>query len=498
MIDLQKKNKRIAFIVMAFFAAIYCSISLVNNYLFRTYALDLGLHIHAAYDYAHFRANYSMLLQPIYAPRNQLSDHFDLMVMLLSPLTWVFGQATLLLAQIGSILFGGYGIYKYFSSKARNSSLPLVAMFHFYSVWGIYSALSFDYHSSVIAAMMLPWFIYYFDKKNIPGSVLFFILIMISKEVMGLWLFFIGIGLCIHHFKTNRKLALRALYFSGAGMVYFLSMISYIIPSLAPQGSTYMHFAFDALGDTPGLAFKTVITSPMYVLRLLFESPMPDLFAIKPELHVYIVLSGGFALFLRPQFLVMLISIYAQKLFHNDPIKWGLNYHYCIEFVPVLSMALFSWINDLEGSRRQKLVGITVTVITFAATITSFYHRYSIYYSEAESSFLDMEHYRQSFDPAIVHQTIGKIPADASVSAGPSLVPHLALRDTIYCFPYTKNTDFIVLFSNGNSTFPLDQKSFFRSLEALKRDSVYSVVYNRNQLIIFQNKKYKKKVDFDL
>jgi len=59
---------------------------------------------------------------------------------LVSPLYWIFGSYTMLLFQIAAIIFGGIGIYKYFINKSSDSYLAVIAMVHFYSIWGIYSA----------------------------------------------------------------------------------------------------------------------------------------------------------------------------------------------------------------------------------------------------------------------------------------------------------------------------------------------------------------------
>lgn len=481
---------------MAFFAIIYALISLVNHYTFRTYALDLGLHNHALYDYSHFRFNYSLILQPLFEPRNQLSDHFDLMVILLSPLVWIFGSWTLLIVQIAAILFGGFGIYKYFKNKTTNPSLPLLAMFHFYSIWGIYSALSFDYHSNVMAAMFMPWYIYFFDKKDWNKTILFFILMIICKEITGLWLFFINIGLLIHY-RKQKEYRIKSLLFSIIAIAYFYSMIRFIIPALSPSGNNYIHFSFDALGKTPEDSINAVLRRFQYVISLLFESPNQGYFAIKTELHFYVLLSGGFALFYKPQFALMLISIYAQKLFHSDPTKWGINYHYSIEFVPVITLALFTWLCEKNiNSNKQKRLAFIFTAISFVAGIASLDHRYSVYYDRSQACFFDDRHYKQPFNLTEIHRAINKIPALAKVSAGASLVPHLAMRDSIFCYPYIGNSDFIVLLKKGGSTFPQYPKEFKKSLLELSKDSMYVKVFDENELLIYQNKKYQQVLNF--
>jgi len=229
----KSREYKIVILIMAFFSLIYCSISLVNHYYFRTYSLDLGLHNQAMFDYRNFRLNYSLLLMPLFNPRNQLSDHFDLMVVLLSPLSWIFGSYTLLIVQIAAVIFGGLGVYKYFRSKClNNSNIPIFALIHFYSIWGIYSAFSFDYHSNVIGAMLVPWYLYFFSKKNIRLTIMFFMLIIMCKEIMGLWLFFINLGLLIQD-RKDKVLVKRSITFSIVSLLYFYIMISYIIPALS-------------------------------------------------------------------------------------------------------------------------------------------------------------------------------------------------------------------------------------------------------------------------
>lgn len=78
-----KWNKITLASVFTVAGVLYCLISLVNHYLFKTYALDLGLYTHAMYDYAHFRIDDCGMFKM--QPQSILSDHFDLYLVLLSP-----------------------------------------------------------------------------------------------------------------------------------------------------------------------------------------------------------------------------------------------------------------------------------------------------------------------------------------------------------------------------------------------------------------------------
>src|ERR1700741_4493641 len=162
-------------IILIVFFFVFSSISIVNHYNFRTYALDLGIYNNALYDFSHFRGNDYSIMDHMF--KNILSDHFSLIPFLVSPLYWIFDSYTVLVFQIGIILFGSYGVYKLVQLKSNAKYIPELAMLHFLGIWGIYSALSFDHHDNIVAAMLVPWFFYYLQNNQRRKTIVFFILI---------------------------------------------------------------------------------------------------------------------------------------------------------------------------------------------------------------------------------------------------------------------------------------------------------------------------------
>jgi len=65
-----------------------------------------------------------------------------LYTVILSPLYYLFGSPTLLYIQILSVLFGSIGIYKLIKKRFDQPYLPELAMIHYLSFFGIYSALA--------------------------------------------------------------------------------------------------------------------------------------------------------------------------------------------------------------------------------------------------------------------------------------------------------------------------------------------------------------------
>ena len=153
------RNRIILASVFTVVGVLYALISLVNHYLFKTYALDLGLYTHAMYDYTHFRIDDCSMFKAV--PQSILSDHFDLYLVILSPLIYVFGSYTLLIVQIVAALLGGWGMYKLIGLYTDDGWMPIFAVATFFFSFGIIQTMAFDYHSNVLTAMILPWLLYY-------------------------------------------------------------------------------------------------------------------------------------------------------------------------------------------------------------------------------------------------------------------------------------------------------------------------------------------------
>ena len=166
------KSHKLAWMITVVYGVVFCLISLVNHYNFRTYGLDLGIYTHGIFSYSHF--NWHQFTLGLEGEAfNHLGNHFSPIVALFSPLYYLFGSYTLLIVQIAAMLFGGWGVYTF--AKDRLSGFhPELILILFFSMWGIYSALAYDWHANVIAAMFVPWFIYFYEKSETKKAIIMF------------------------------------------------------------------------------------------------------------------------------------------------------------------------------------------------------------------------------------------------------------------------------------------------------------------------------------
>jgi uncharacterized membrane protein len=467
------------------FAILYSLISLVNHYVFHTFAGDLGIFNQAIYDYAHFRINNNTVVEPNI--RNELGDHFELILPIVSFLYYLFGSYTLLIVQIGALLLGGQGIFKYFEFTTANTKLAIAAMIQFFLFFGIYSALSFDYHNNVVGAMFVPWIFYFIQKNKFKQVIILSVLFLFSKENMALWGGFIFIGMMIMFRKDRKKVKLSAIL-CAISFIYFILMVNWIIPSLGNPGSGYLHFNYAALGNNMSEAFITIITKPFYTFKLLFANHLgiPEGNYVKTELHLAILFSGGILLFYRPYYLVMLIPIYAQKLFGNSIGYWGLGEQYSIEFIPILTIGAFSIIHNIKNQIPRRIITCLLILSTAFVTSWTFSNKTYTYFNWGNQRIFLKQHYKRGFDIKKAYNALEQIPKNAAVCAQDEFVSHLSFRSKIYFFPYVKDAEYIFLMRDFSSTYPLSKEQFKVELIKYTNDSSWDTALDDYPVLILK------------
>ena len=475
--------------IILLFAAIYTSISLVNHYYFRTFGWDLGIYNNAAWNYIHLHWSSNTIMLPLIS--NQLGDHFELYPLIFSPLIYIFGSKTFLIIQILFIAFGGFGIYRYFQFKTGNNTFSSLAMLHFFLGWGIFSAIIFDFHNNVLSAMLVPWFLLYFEKKDMKKAAIFLVLILIGKENMALWAFFIAIGLLVSNFKVPEKRN-ASIVFGVFSLVYFVLMVKWIMPALGNAKHEYLHFQFSALGNDFGEAIKTIITKPGFTLELLVKNTTGDPYFndFKRELYFMVLVSGGFALLFRPWYLIMLLPIFGQKLFNDAPEKWGISYQYCVEFIPILSIAAFELIWWITKNKKVMFgLGIFVCALSGYFSFGELVDRKTDWFPREQYQFWTKQHYQREFN---VHKTYNKafklIPPNASVCAQTELSPHLAFRDSIFIYPqYENNVNYIIV-CRSKTAYPLNDQQHREKIEKYLHSPDWQTIFDEDQILVFKRK----------
>jgi uncharacterized membrane protein len=476
-------GNKYVFLTLLIFGSIYASISFGNHYYFRTNALDLGFYTKALYDYAHLNLANSLMIKEVCEP--MLGGHFDLYLLLFSPLIYVFGTYTLLVIQLVAILFGALGIYRYFQLRQPlNERLPYLAMLYFLLFFGVYSALSFDYHSVVISTCCIPWLFVYLKKENYLSVCFVFLFLLVGQENTSLFLLFIFIGLSIEYRKEKKKRVLL-LVFAGISLSYFM-LITHVVIPIFSNSHSYTGFNYSILGKSPMQALLHCINYPITTFQALFVNHTNHPFGnyIKFETHLILLLSGMFFLFRKPAFLIMLLPIYGQKFFNDNYVYWSIDGQYSIEFSVILAIGIFTFISSQKTRKTQGVLSIFAVVCVLIGTIRVLDHtEYNS--NKSKIRFYQSSHYTRNYDVAKVHQIISRLPQDAKISAQSQLIPHLVLRKTIYQFPLVKDAEY-VLYSPLENNYPLTEAAFIAQIEGLKKQNNWTIHFEDKNIVLLK------------
>lgn len=473
------------YIILILFAIIYSILSLVNHYNFRTYALDLGAYTNSLFDYSHFQFNDSRVFKPV--SENLLADHFDIYLILFSPFSFLLGSYTLLIIQILSILFGGWGIYKYFSSNEFKPSIAIFAVIWYFSFFGVFTALAFDYHSNVVAATLIPWFLYCIKNRKFVWSFLFLIFILISKENIPLWMTFISLGLVFEYWKDLKIRNILIGYFLLSSF-YFVLVTGFIMPAFANNNS-YPHFHYSFLGSNAKEALVFLLSHPLDSIKTLFINHIGDTDAdfIKFEFYIYLLCSGFFLLFKKPQYILMLIPIFFQKMFHDKYIIWSTNGQYSIEFAVIMVIGIFIIINEIKNDKWRKIWLYSLIIANLGVTFRVMDNPI-VHLGRAQIRIYKSDHYSRDFEVKALHEQLKNIPKTAVVSAQSPFLPHLALRDHIYQFPMIADAEYLI-FSFEEEPYPLEEVIFKKKTDELLKSQLWYLEYEQGPIRILKRKK---------
>jgi uncharacterized membrane protein len=471
------KYTKIQLILTLFFAVFYANISIVNHLNFRTNWFDLGFYTHHIYDYAHF--NFAHL-------KTNLSDHFDLFLIVIAPLQYLFGQYTLLVVQIFFMLIGSYGVFLYSNAILKDKHKALILQITFLLCFAVISSIAFDYHSNVIAACLIPFLLYYFKTEKKWKFIFLWLMIIFTKENVMFNTSVLVVLLPFFHKESKLKRISLAL--GIIGLIMFWLIVSKVMPAFS-NTAVYFNFRYTNVGNSKSFSdmFVFIITHPFETLKLLFintrNNPLFDHY--KTEAHIFIFLSGGFLLLRKPVLLLMSIPLYFQKFLHDSQNVWGLSFQYNIDFVPIIFMAIISFLEkDYKWQLNKNLVYIFL-FINIILTIRMMDNTVSFVKKSSLRIYQGM-HYTSEINKNTFKELSKLIPEKSSVCAQSFFTPHFSLRDSIFQFDeHDHKTEYIIV-ADSTQPYPLTAIQFQERIDTLLKDTAYRLIADKDNIKLFK------------
>lgn len=467
---------------MAFFAIVFSLISIVNHYNFRTHALDYGMFNQALFQFS-IGENAQFTQGIVGEEVNYLCDHFSPVIILLSPLRFVLGTYTLLLVQIFAVLINAYFLYRIALEKELGETKALLVAALGLSMWPVFAALSYDFHTNVIAACLLPGMYFFLLKRfyvYLAGCTL---LALLCKENSGILLsaFYLVVSFDNSFPSSLRRKLVVASFFCFALLVITLS---WVMPAMCEGGHSNSEGFYNHFGTSYSIAALNILSHPFDVLKLFFWNFDGELAKSKITTYIFLFLSGGVFVLIQPRFLILLVAVLAQKVLSSNELLWDIHGQYSIEFVPIVGLALVSFLH------RFKTVPVTFHFLVLTLGLALFMSWRGPISRNEQSNLFAEKHYQSEINRSEFDEIKVLIDPNSFISCTSSLTPHLSFREIVYVFPIIKNAEVVLIEKHPKNTYPQTVLEFENSLLSIMNDSLFVLKHETDHLMLFSSKEY--------
>lgn len=464
------------------FAVHFTLISLVNHQCFRTYALDLGMFSNEMYQYGLFIV--PELTLGLLDPMPILADHWAPILVVFSPLRYLFGSYTLLIIQIAALLMAATYIYRIALWYKMNSWIAAGASLFFLSMWGITSALAFDFHTNVLAACFFPLLYFYLLRNDLRGIIIITVIILLTKENMGFWLAFVFLGFWVRGWYLKAQHHKLYLGMAVISLGVFIGLVFGLIPHYAQGQHHNLTQFFGHISPDMKDVVWYFLTHPLEIFKLLYLDELGNISTPKMDSIFMMAVSGLIFIFWRPWFLVIIIPLIAQKFLTGYDQISGIHGQYSIEFAPI---AAFAFVVSLAGIQSNFVRGLLIMVSVGSA----FYYNYrEIFPHNERTNVWDEIHYTSVIDPSEFKTCQDLLPPDASLCCSSQMASHLPFRRHIYHYPIHGESEYILLVKHTFASYPETGERYLAEIEQWIDNENVSILFNGKDLLLLKKNNF--------
>ena len=441
--------------------AAYASISVYRHEHYASNAFDLAVQDQTVWGYSRGEFIYNTVL----GIPNLLGDHFHPILATLAPFMLVWNSAeVLLVAQ--AVLLAVAGIPIYLWGERELGPLGGLAFQAAYLVfWGVLAGVVYDFHHAAFAVPALSTALYAtMTRRNwllVPAVAW----AMLTREDIALTLIALGLYILV----VQRRWILGAVL-TAVNAVWLGALLGFVIPALG-GGVAYRHWTYDGLGSGPVSAASYVLRHPLDSLKLLF-SPAT-------KTRVWIGSFAAFALLpLASPVLLVALPSFLERFWSSSPNFWSFHFQYSMVPAPILAFAAMDTcvrLARLLGDRWAVATRVALPLAALAA---------SLVVTVAVNPLAELRTYLPNSRVAEINQCLGTIPADASVAASNTLVPHLSHRAQIYEITLNPMADYVVVDPSTYSDFFAGEEDQLRNVVRGDLAAGYGVVCAKGTTLV--------------
>jgi uncharacterized membrane protein len=425
---------------------LYTGLGLASHAAFRTNAFDLSVFDYALWTTAHGQLAYV----PMFG-YSLFAQHFMPTLLLLVPLPALFGSPVYLIV-LQAAFFAGAGLLLYLLAASRaDRYLALGLCIAFLFARRPYSAVTSYFYIESAEPLLVFGMVWALRAGRRGLYAVLLLLALGCKEDVAIYT--IGFG-CVLAVEPNTRRA--GLLTAGVSAMVLLAATLVVVPHVrAEYGLTGVNHFVDVRYGSADASLPEAL-----LLRLFSQRTLTN---ITPVLA-----STGFLALAAPAWFAIAVPGLLLNLV-ADPAsnQTGLIGHYMWPMLPWLFVAA------VEGTRRlpqriRRWAPLLVPLIALADTPVPRTLATRPWQIPAEASQLTRQ--------------LDALPAAASVTAQPNLIPHLPRRVAVQSSgvyePATLTSQY-VLYSTVGDLWPLSADAVVERTAALQRDGVYRPVSSR-------------------
>ncbi|RMF52694.1 MAG: DUF2079 domain-containing protein, partial [Bacteroidetes bacterium] len=434
--------------------------------------------------------------------------HFSPVFFLAVPFYKIGGVWGVLIFQVLCFGVAAIGVFLYAWVRVREAWAATLTHLHFWGMWGITSALGFDFHEIVVGIMGLPFVWLGLELRRYWLAFVGWAIFIGGKENLALWGIWMALGLCFFYKDAERRKRLLGMSLAAAlwfviGHALFGKHTEGVPVSASRTEHLYGYLAASdpvaaVNGRVPVPEFsyvrilRTFLNRPQLIWSLLFESPFDDgqYRFIKSELYWALLGSGGWSFFFVPLYLILAFPAVLYKVLSAGPAQWGTLAQYSVEFVPLLPLAVLHATERWKEKRRLFWFGLAAGAIgAHSINFAMMNHPYSIWFVEENNVWFSWKHYSPVYSYSCVHEGLALIPREASVAASSRLLPHIPARARYYIWPAGgAQADYIALLREDPNPWPATAQEVAKDISALERSRAWEKIWDKCGLVIFRRR----------
>ena len=351
--------------------------------------------------------------------------HFSPIFYLFLPGYFIFRTPIYLFYVQSAAVAGGVFAVYLIAAKMKLSGkmiLALELMYAFYPC--LFNGTFYDFHENKFLTTIILFLFYFIISYKTPYIYIFSLLLLSVKEDAAIYLIVIAIYVIM-----SRKEGLRGFLMLMMALIYFI-LAQQVVAAMGTEGVMMSRLSdFFINGEqTFGSVIKAIFYDMGYLIQQMFT-------AEKLPFIIWMFLPVIFTPFMNRRIanLVLLLPIIPINLMQSWKYQFDVNYQYTYGVAALIIMSAIFVIIRLDANKKRAVVMTSVCVCIVMSTLL------------VAPKVRNVTSYMKNTEETrpLVDQLIEEVPADATVTASHSLVPHLYKVEWLYTMPdyYPQNRD---------------------------------------------------------